>query len=113
MTERDNPEVDRAAALLRRGGVPHPRVGAGRDQGVEDLGADEIVTGVSPDGAVTATVHVFDDWDDALAAESSLLEADPSVRTSTNGALLLVVRATGDDADDAVSAVLEGFAGRE
>lgn len=109
MTMSDDPDIRRAAALLRRGGVLRLHSDTARE-----LGADDVVTGVSEDGAVTATVYIFDDWEDATDAESRLLESDPALRTSTNGSLLLAVRAVGDGAaEDAVSAVLEGFAGRE
>lgn len=109
MTERDDPDVRRAAALLRRGGVLRTHAEVCRD-----LGADEVVTGLSEDGSVTAAVYVFDDWQDAADAEKRLRESNPAARTGTNGSLLLVVQAAGgDDAEDAVSAVLEGFAGDE
>lgn len=109
MTEHVDPDVRRATALLRRGGVLRTHADLCRD-----LGADDVVTGVSEDGSVSAAVYVFDDWEDAADAEKRLRESNPAVRTGTNGSLLLVVQAAGgDDAEDAVSAVLEGFAGKE
>lgn len=108
MTIGDDPDTRRAAALLRRGGVVRLHSDTARD-----LGADDVVTGTSEDGTVSATVYVFDDWEDARDAEARLLDSEPELRVSTNGSLLLTVRAIGDDAEDAVSAVLEGFAGDE
>lgn len=109
MTPHDDLDVRRAAALLRRGGVLQLHADTARD-----LGADDVVTGASEDGTVLAAVYVFDDWEVARDAEARLLESEPGLRISTNGSLLLAVRAVGDSvAEDAVSAVLEGFAGDE
>lgn len=108
----------RAMALLRSSGRMSDVTPCEPDPTVEAIGA-RAGLGYSWSGSsATAAVYEFDSYGQAREAEDRLAESADGprgIRTSVNGALLLLAAADADDLDakKVVRALASAFAGRE